>query len=315
MPELGDGIIRCVRSHAACLKADGFGGGVCKVRHGANVAQRITVSDALKIGGAGNLCSLGGIDNQAFRLHDRFRNELIVDQAFDGRAVVLDGHVQSVLGIEIKIVANKLGKAVLDVCVDGTFGEGEPQAAVNVKVVGASDAAAEHDGTHVVLVSSVGDKGLGGVGFFERMRKSHAVPALIGQRKAALVHRIVLVRGKDQRVVAFQLAVRVVCKIEMKVGAQIHSRERSRKTDVLVVWHLNIQRRLGLCLGFRDRLGRGFCVTCLGSSRAEGVGRVLGAARIAGNQGQKHQHSQYAAEYFCFHACVRSKALSNLLID
>ena len=182
MPELGDGIIRCVRSHAACLKADGFGGGICKVRHGTHVAQRIAVSDALKIGGATDLGAVGIVDCKRFLLYGRRSDQLIVDKACNGGAVVLDGHVQSVLGIEIKIVANKLGKAVLDVCVDGTFGEGEPQAAVNVKVVGASDAAAEHDGAYVALTSAIGDKGLGGVGFFERMRKAHAVPAFLVQR-------------------------------------------------------------------------------------------------------------------------------------
>ena len=308
--QLGADIVGRVGNDGARLQAHGLGGGVGEVGHGADEAQGVAVGDARQVGGTAHLVALGIVDGEGIPLHHGLGDGGTVDVALDGGAVVLDGDVQAVLGIKAEVVADQGGKAVLDVDVDRLFREGEPQAAVDVEVIRAGDTAAHHDGADVVFSAAVDDGGLGGVVTHKGMGKAHAVPAIVGDGQTVAVHRVVLVGGEDEVVVAFQLAVGVVSEVVGQVQAIIGAGHEGSQTDILVGGNLDLNGRLGLGLGLGGLLG-GSLGRRIGGRLGGGIGigqsdggvafRVGGVAARTGYGGQEHEGGEDAAKQLFHH--------------
>ena len=284
--------------------------------HSAEEAQGVSVGDALQVGGAAHLVALGVVYGEGIPLHHGLGDGRAVDEALDGGAVILDGDVQTFLRVEAEVIADQLGKAVLDVDVDRLFREGEPQAAVDVKVIRAGDTAAHHDGAGAVLPAAVYDGGLGGVIPDEGMGKAHAVPAVVGDGQTVCVHHIVLIGGEDEFVIILQLTVVVVSKVVVEVQTVVCTGYEGGQADVLVGGNLNLNGRLGLGLGIGLGLGGPLCGSLgrlfgggFGFGRSDsGVFTRIGIGAVTactGYGGQEHEGGENAAKQFFHHVFVR----------
>ena len=307
--QLGADVGGSVGNDGAGLQTHGLGGGVGEVGHGAEIAQGIPVGDALQVGGAGDLGALGIVDGEGIPLHHGLDDDRTVDVALDGGTVVLDGDVQTVLRVKAEVVADQLGEAVLDVDIDCFCREGEPQAAVDVEVIRAGDAAAHHDGADVALIAVIGDGSLGGVLSDEGMGEAHAVPAVVGEGQTVLADHVVLVGGEDERIVVLQLAVVVVGEVVGDVQAVVGAGHQIVQADVLIGGDLDLDGRLGLGLGVRLGLGGGLCGRVgrrLGGGRSDGgiALRIGGVTARAGYGGQEHKGGQNAAKQLLHHFVI-----------
>ena len=308
--QLGADIVGRVGDDGARLQAHGLGGRISEVRHGADIAQGVSVGNALQIGGTAHLGALGIVNGEGVPLHHGLGDDRAVDVALDGGAVVLEGDVQAILRVEGEVVADQFGEAVPDVDVDRALREGEPQAAVNVEVIRAGDAAAHHDGADVVFSTAVDNGGLGGVLPHKGVGKAHAVPTVVGEGQTVPVHHVVLVGGEDQLVVSLQLAVGVIGEVVIEIETVIGAGHKGSQPDILIGGNLDLNGRLGLGLGLGDLLGG-----CLGGRIGGGVGsgrgdggvalRVGGVAARTGNGGQEHESGQNQRQD-SFHSFHRS---------